>query len=125
MPYKDPQKRNAMKRSWRKNNPEKQKAAAKEWRDSNKEKVSTQNRKQCLKREGWTPEEYEQARIEQNDLCAICGFPSDSSLHADHNHKTGKKRKLLCGLCNSGIGFLRENVDILNSAIEYLKEYDE
>lgn len=52
--------------------------------------------------------------------CAICLQPS-KNLVIDHNHSTGNIRSLLCGYCNSILGFSKENVDILEKAIRYLK----
>jgi hypothetical protein len=42
----------------------------------------------------------------------------------DHNHKTEEIRGLLCMRCNTGIGFLQEDLTILQSAIEYLKTFN-
>ena len=41
-------------------------------------------------------------------------------MDVDHNHSTGLVRKLLCNNCNSGIGHLRENYEILFKSIWYL-----
>lgn len=67
----------------------------------------------------------------QNRLCAICGNPETriirgkSILSVDHNHKTGKVRALLCNNCNQGIGKLKDNIDILKLAIEYLEKHND
>ncbi len=58
--------------------------------------------------------------------CAICG--SSKNLHIDHDHSCcpgikscGKCiRGVLCGLHNKGLGFFADNVDALQSAIDYL-----
>jgi hypothetical protein len=42
--------------------------------------------------------------------------------HADHDHITGKYRGTLCHNCNTGIGLLKEDIGILNRAIEYLSK---
>lgn len=68
--------------------------------------------------------EYDSMLNKQNGVCAICNKPETLKrgwLHVDHNHKTRKVRGLLCGNCNTGIGKLGEDVDILKSAIEYLR----
>lgn len=62
--------------------------------------------------------------------CAICGAESAgrtsrkglaNRLHIDHDHATGMVRDLLCHHCNLGIGNLRDNIDILRSALAYLE----
>jgi len=55
----------------------------------------------------------------QGGKCKICG--EAGSLVVDHKHDASRKvRALLCVRCNSGIGFFRENVDVMLSAIGYL-----
>lgn len=73
-------------------------------------------------RAGWTEKEYNQALIYQDGKCAICGDSALKTLHADHDHKTMKKRKLLCLLCNQGLGRFKDNADILRAAAVYLEE---
>jgi len=40
----------------------------------------------------------------------------------DHCHKTNKIRGLLCGKCNSAIGFFDDDTELLEKAIDYLKK---
>ena len=68
----------------------------------------------------------------QENKCAVCkteGFKmhpnSWSKLNVDHDHKTGKVRELLCHNCNRALGLLQENVEIIQSALDYLKQYKE
>lgn len=69
-------------------------------------------------------EQYNSIFKQQNGKCAICNReendPRHKFLSVDHNHKTGKIRALLCNLCNKGIGMLKEDINILQSAINYL-----
>ena len=68
--------------------------------------------------------EYKNMLAAQNDCCAICGTDSTGvrkAFHVDHCHTTGVVRGLLCGNCNSGIGNLRDDVDLLKRAIIYLE----
>jgi hypothetical protein len=60
----------------------------------------------------------------QGGKCWICKAPGGEALCVDHNHKTGKVRGLLCQDCNRMLGCARDNVDVLNKAIDYLKEKD-
>ena len=73
---------------------------------------------------GITVEDYKEILELQNNVCAICYKICDTftRLSVDHDHNTGKVRGLLCSDCNRGLGFFKENADILESATRYLKE---
>jgi len=58
---------------------------------------------------------------EQKEACYICGVVSKQRLAVDHNHKTGKVRKLLCSNCNTAIGLLKEDATIIENALNYIK----
>lgn len=73
---------------------------------------------------GISEERYLTMIDEQYGCCAICGSDDetiDGHLHVDHDHTTGAVRGLLCSNCNTGIGLLQDNPDILRSAIRYLE----
>jgi hypothetical protein len=75
---------------------------------------------------GLSMDDYERMAREQGQRCAICRGPqtrvdSDGTLVVDHDHKTGTVRGLLCGLCNTGLGAMRDNPAILLAAIRYLR----
>jgi hypothetical protein len=55
-----------------------------------------------LKREfGITVEQYRKMLEHQGGKCATCGHPPKiRRLSVDHDHKTGRVRGLLCGICN-------------------------
>ena len=74
---------------------------------------------------GFSQEDFDNKLKEQNYKCAICKTddPGKTNWHADHNHDTKEKRGILCHKCNTGIGLLQDNIDILCSAIEYLRNY--
>jgi hypothetical protein len=80
-----------------------------------------------LTKYGITPEQYDQMLLDQGGGCAICGSEEEGRgkefLHVDHDHKTGKVRGLLCFGCNSGIGHLREDTEIMHSAIHYIERH--
>lgn len=77
-----------------------------------------------------TLEDYNRMAEEQGEVCGICGFKDvkiDKTgkswiqrLAVDHCHKSGKVRGLLCSGCNGGLGLLRDDVEILKKAIQYL-----
>jgi hypothetical protein len=99
------------------------------------------NRKDYLKRNMWRKmrakygidrEQYEALVEAQGNACAICKKPEKEMdgqrgtplrLSVDHDHETGKVRGLLCRQCNIGIGRLKESVEILQNAIDYLKSH--
>jgi hypothetical protein len=93
-----------------------------ESRKKNNERLRRWNR---FKTSGFTQEDYDSKLEEQDGKCAICGTTDSGSMafHADHDHKTGQKRGILCHKCNTGLGLLKDDVDILCSAINYLNHY--
>jgi hypothetical protein len=75
---------------------------------------------------GITPKLWNVLIARQQNKCAICKrtfVRTDFSLrpNVDHDHKTNKIRGLLCNSCNRGIAFLKEDITILNNAIEFLE----
>lgn len=67
---------------------------------------------------------------EQDGRCAICGEPPDpngvrasSRLHVDHDHTTGENRSLLCTRCNQGLGYFRDDPDLIEAAARYIRNH--
>lgn len=57
--------------------------------------------------------------------CELCGgLPTGNHgrLVLDHNHKTEKFRGLLCGHCNTALGMMQDNPELLRKAARYLEE---
>ena len=77
---------------------------------------------------GITVEKYEEMVRNQNGVCSICKrSPRETSRHqfyVDHDHATGEARGLLCGPCNSAIGSLQENLEIVVAAYKYLEQWE-
>lgn len=72
-----------------------------------------------------TLQEYEEFFKKQNGLCAICETNIfKKKLAVDHCHLTGKNRGLLCLRCNIGLGYFKDNKDILLKAVEYLNKHN-
>lgn len=76
------------------------------------------------KKYGITLSEYNNLVLEQDHKCAICKIPVSNlpkTLDVDHCHITGKIRGLLCGKCNMGIGYFKDDTTLLEAAIKYLQ----
>jgi hypothetical protein len=71
-----------------------------------------------------TLDEYNEILIKQNNGCAICGktINGKRNMCVDHDHETGRVRGLLCSHCNWGLGHFKDNIDLLENAIKYLKK---
>jgi hypothetical protein len=95
----------------------------------------------CLKRASWsaiksnygmTENEYMQMYEEQRGECAICldfkppigsGTKKSDVLVIDHNHISGRVRKLLCQRCNSVFGYLREDPEVIKRLADNMIAY--
>jgi excisionase family DNA binding protein len=89
--------------------------------DSEEHNYSNTRARQFYRMYGITLEQREERYEKQHERCAICKkqFASDE-LFADHDHKTELFRGLLCIKCNTGLGFFKDDVVVLYSAIQYL-----
>ncbi len=76
-----------------------------------------------------TLEDYQSMERDQNGVCKICKQPETKldhrtkqprALAVDHCHKTGKVRGLLCSDCNTAIGLLKDDVHLMQTAIDYV-----
>jgi hypothetical protein len=72
--------------------------------------------------------DVEEMLEKQGGVCAICKEPGfnmneyvRSPLNVDHCHETGTVRGLLCHNCNRALGLLKDSVERLQTAIDYLK----
>lgn len=96
-------------------------ARVRTYHKNNRAKVVKQQLISHRRREyGLTEEQYNDMISSQNNMCAICNKTSHKTLHIDHDHETGKVRGLLCSNCNTGIGFFKDDISLLNNAIDYL-----
>lgn len=59
--------------------------------------------------------------------CPICNKKSivgvTANLVKDHDHKTGKGREWICDSCNTGLGRFKDDIGLLQRAIDYIKKY--
>ena len=114
-------------------NPEKWDGIYKRNYENNKAKYGDERViKEIIRLKGLTKEQYNDLFISQNNRCAICkheetrkasGSDKITRLCVDHCHKTGIVRALLCHACNTGLGKFKDNIDLLESAIKYLKKH--
>jgi hypothetical protein len=82
------------------------------------------NRKHKLRsRYGITNEQYEAALEECNGCCQICGEAESTGrrLSIDHCHTTQENRGLLCQRCNTAIGMLIDDTNLLENALTYVR----
>lgn len=102
----------------------------KNWKSRNPINVINQNRYTRFK---LRPYEFENLISEQDNKCAICfqhetyinkRLNAPNTLSVDHNHITGKVRELLCQKCNAVLGMSRESIEILLSAIDYIRRHN-
>lgn len=117
-----------------KRNPEKQKIKNDSQKENRKKYYSSEegiksSRRSHLKRAfGISLEQYEDMFNIQNGKCAICNDFKTHDKHGvlavDHCHKTGKIRDLLCFKCNTVLGSVNDNIEILKNMINYLNKHN-
>jgi hypothetical protein len=121
---------------WRANNPERARATVQRWHAENPDYARKRQaekrrqdpghkRRQHLKdRYGINAEDYDRMFDQQGGCCAICAGSESRAksehFHVDHCHSTGRVRALLCGPCNTKLGWYEAN----RAGIEaYLEEH--
>jgi hypothetical protein len=130
-------------KEYRKNNREKALEYQREYTKSNREYIAKRDKwykennkeytrmKRLKMKFNLSIEEYEEIYNEQRGVCAICGKQEThansktgvvNNLCVDHNHETGVVRGLLCNACNTSLGKMNDDIDILKSAICYLEK---
>jgi hypothetical protein len=94
------------------------------------EVIRLYNLRSAMKRYGVTLDWYLAKLAEQEGQCVICSAPPDPNgikaaarLHVDHDHETGAVRELLCVRCNQGLGYFRDNPDLLRAAADYIDRH--
>lgn len=118
------------------------------WYQANKEKRTAQIEEyQATKSDDWrkligqkhhlrtrynlTPSQYDEMANKQDYKCAICNIDVSENIRAnkqialsvDHNNATGELRELLCMKCNYGLGYFKDNADILEKASKYILKH--
>lgn len=103
-------------------------AKARAWYHANKPRALARLRIARLQQYGLTEAEY----LALGDGCGICGATDDSRTQAstgkrfrlavDHDHDTNRVRGLLCGNCNCGLGYFKDDLALLRKAVAYLEQ---
>lgn len=91
--------------------------------------MNKDDRARQIKKYGITPDEYAAMLTSQGGVCAICANSETSEdyrgkrreLAIDHCHTTDKVRGLLCYTCNIGLGYFKDNIEMMEMGIEYLR----
>ena len=102
------------------------KAVCKTSHAKNKPKRNLYNKKYNIEKTyGISFDSYLKLVESQNNKCQICKntLKTGKNTHLDHCHSTGKIRGVLCGKCNTGIGQFNDSIELLKSAVSYIKKY--
>ena len=59
------------------------------------------------------------------NICDICGIKNKSKIHHayDHCHKTGNFRGWLCNRCNTTLGRVNDDPELLRKMASYLEKH--
>ena len=93
----------------------------------NPEKARAYSTQYSRKNRAFFPDGLFELRLEeQGNRCAICNSDTPGGtgqFHADHDHLTQTPRGALCFYCNSALGFFKDNIEIMQAAIDYINKY--
>lgn len=88
-------------------------------------RAATVRRHHLKTRFGLTVEEYDRMWEVQDGRCAVCPRELESGYktHVDHDHETGTVRGLLCMQCNTSLGKLKEDEEIVRNLLSYIQKH--
>lgn len=98
--------------------PEERYEKVKARQELNKDKIRANIRQ---RKYGISSKEWEKLFELQEGKCAICEKTLTTAAATDHCHKTNKIRGLLCNNCNTGLGMFKDDLKLLEQAVQYLK----
>lgn len=120
---------NAMSLEWNRAHPDRCKASAERRKQRAQEdpalraKLTEMSDRARFKRMyGITYEQRDAALVAQKFKCLLCDKPAKV---ADHNHKTGKFRGMLCQWCNVFLGHIEHSSERLERALAYLAKHEQ
>lgn len=120
--YADRQRENS--RKWEGRNTDRYKEYTKKYRSQPeyKKRRRAASRARTLARFGFSLLQAEEVLRLQDNKCAICGCSEKQyRFRMDHDHSTGKFRGFLCQGCNVALGIFKDSPQILEKALEYIK----
>jgi hypothetical protein len=95
----------------------------KTWRAANIDEVRKNDRiKHYVRKYGLSTDSAVALVENKVGTCEICR--ATDSLVVDHCHSTGNVRGLICGACNSALGYARENISTLRGLIQYIERHN-
>lgn len=96
---------------------------------ANPQHFRDKNRRNRLKRHYGLSAEQHAGMVEaQGGLCWLCGKPPAGTwkvLNVDHDHATGRIRRLLCYPCNVAIGYFQDSPELMRKAADYVEAHRE
>lgn len=107
---------------------------ARKWKDARTRNPDLEYDRNLQRSFGIGLDEYLQKFQNQNGVCAICNLPETAvnghskivrRLAVDHCHTTGKIRDLLCSRCNTTLGKLNEDLELLEKIKQYIIQHKE
>ena len=77
-----------------------------------------------LKQYGLTSDEYWDMHSRAKGACEACRLIPFSQLGVDHDHHTGLVRGLLCNHCNLALGYLKNDLGVIQGLASYLENVE-
>lgn len=95
-----------------------------EYKERNRNRLAERRREKST---GFSADKFAAALRQQRHRCAIClahlGQLKQQQVHADHCHRTGAPRGILCQTCNTALGKFRDDPALLRKAAAYLEKH--
>jgi hypothetical protein len=106
-------------RQWRLDNPDR----VQEYRAHNRRRSYLQ---EARRKYGISSERFAEMMTVQEESCATCRKPfswddKQTKPHIDHCHASGAVRGILCNRCNSVLGLVCDNKELLSALAGYLE----
>jgi len=97
--------------------------AGKYYRENKAHILVCQRKRIFEKKYGISVADYDSMNSSQGGVCKICGGKNNAGrrLAVDHCHVTNKVRGLLCNACNQAIGLLKDSVENITKAADYVR----